>query len=978
MPATKTLIYHPGLPQVARAWRFAREEAPALLLVPRHRLALYRDLGALVQPVYVNPEPFALGARAHFVLDYETALRPVPKDPLAEGLVLKVGGRYPRAALLDQLERIGKSRDDAVRVLGEVVEVGSARLEFFGDELERIEVEGKVREEVVFEAPPGLAAETAPLITRFSGPIWVEEPVLLPEPLAELIRPRLVGAFAPLPGGEPAPLPVEPLSPYRAALKKAREDVERWLGEGRRVVLLYKHEKALEHLRTRHFADLPTRVAHKVEPFRGLLFVPGGFEGGFIEAGSGTVYLTEALLYGFAGASAVRRTFLKGEAVADPDLLAPGDYLIHPEHGIGRLEAITTREVLGVRRDYLVIKYRDEGRLYVPVEELPTLRRHPATSDEPPELSSLAKKDWKRTRARAQKSAEELAQRLLVLHAERAATPGRSFGPLPEWDPLIEAGFPHALTEDQKRALEAVLADLEADRPMDRLISGDVGFGKTEVALRAAHRVVGHGAQVAFLVPTTLLAEQHYRTFKERFKDLPVKVAMLSRFTSEREAKKVLKGLAEGTVDIVIGTHRLLEKGVRFKDLGLLIIDEEHRFGVAQKERLKEMKAGVDVLTLSATPIPRTLYQALVGLKDISSIQTPPPGRKPIRTVVAPFDPLLVREAVLNEIERGGKVFYVHNRVASIERRARWLAALVPEARIGVVHGQMPAAAIENVMLEFEAGAFDVLLATTIVESGLDVPLADTIIIERADALGLAQLYQLRGRVGRRQREAWAYLLHPEKLSETAEKRLAAIADLSDLGTGHLLAERDMEIRGVGNLLGPEQHGHIRAVSLEVYAEMVAEALQKLKGEEVKAPLHVGLDLRVSARIPPDYVADEKARTKLYAEVARAQGLAALSRILSRVKKTYGPLPPEARRFFALARLRLLAQRRGVRSIVEERDAVSVVLPAWPLDYDAKALSELPYAVEVVRHPPGFRLDARHLDEDEKLDALIRLMGVLA
>jgi len=977
MPTQVQVRAYSGWPQVARARLFARLPAPAVLLVPDERLPLYRHLDVLGVRAYPEPSPYAARERAHLVIGHRAALEPAPKDPWTEGLFLEAGKSYPRSALLAALETLGHTRETDVRVLGEVVEVGELRLEFFGETLERLSVDGEEVERYRLAPADGARpAAAVPLLALTQGPVWVEQPSRLPEEAWDLIGNRLAGVFAPWPGAEAAPLAVEPLAPYRAELKRFRKDLEAWLAEGLRVVLFYKHEKGRDYLSRRVLEGLPTRVSATVRPFDGVLLVPGAFEGGFLDPEERTVYLTEALLYGFAGSSAVRRTFLRGEGVADPELLSVGDYLIHPEHGIGRYLGLETREVLGVRRDYLVLQYRDAGRLYVPVEDLPTLRRHPATSDEPPTLSSLAKKDWKRVKEKARRSAEELAQRLLVLYAKRRQAKGTAFPPLPDWDPLIEQNFPFELTEDQKRALFEVFRDLEADRPMDRLISGDVGFGKTEVAIRAAHRVVGHGYQVAFLVPTTLLAEQHHRTFTERYRDLPVRVAMLSRFTPAGEARRILEDLSAGRVDIVIGTHRLLEEGVRFHRLGLLIVDEEHRFGVAQKERLKELRTGVDVLMLSATPIPRTLYQALVGLKDISAIQTPPPGRKPIRTVIAPFDPLLVREAVLAEMERGGRVFYVHDRVASIERRARWLERLVPEARVGVVHGQMSAAGIEEVMLAFAHGAFDVLVATTIIESGLDVPLADTIVIERADRLGLAQLYQLRGRVGRRSRAAWAYLLHPPRLTEAAEKRLAAIADLSDLGSGHLLAERDMEIRGVGNLLGPEQHGHVRAVSLEVYAEMVAEAVRRLRGEAVPERPHVTLDLRVSARIPPDYLPDTSARSRVYAALAKARGLAEVSRIRRRLEAERGPLPEEAQNFFRLTRIRLLAERRGILSITEDPGQVQLVVPAYPPAHDPKRLEALPFPVEVTRYPPGFRIPKAALALP-LAEAVERLLAVL-
>ncbi|AEB11979.1 transcription-repair coupling factor [Marinithermus hydrothermalis] len=968
--------YVPSLPQVARAYLWANLPAPAVLIAPQERLKHYQDLAAFGRTVYVNPGLEAVGEVGHYLFSFEAALRPFPKDPDAWRIVLEVGRTYLRDALLDRLERLGYGRDGDYRVLGEVLEVGEARLEFFGDVLERVLVRGKPQARYVLPARPGKAeAWDSVVVAHFPGPVLLDWPALAPPELWPALEGRNLIAFGR--GGPELPavhLPFEPLSPYRAQLSRFARDVRAWLGEGRQVVFFYRHERSRDYLIERHFQDVPHRIQNAVRSFDGLLFVPGAFEGGFVHREEGRVYVTEELLYSFSGAARLRGRRLVGREVADPDALSEGDYLIHPEHGIGRFLGIETREVLGVKRDYLVLQYAGDGRLYLPIEQLSLLRRHPGTTDDPPRLSRLGKNEWARAKAKAQKDAEALAQRLLVLHAKREATPGYAFTPLPDWDPLIEKNFPYTLTPDQKRALEETLKDLETPRPMDRLISGDVGFGKTEVALRAAHRVVGHGKQVAFLVPTTLLAQQHYETFCARFRDLPVSIGMLSRFTSAREERRVLEGLKRGAVDIVIGTHRLLSADVAFRDLGLLIIDEEHRFGVAQKERLKELREGVDVLTLSATPIPRTLYQALVGLKDVSSIQTPPPGRKPIRTILAPFDPALVREAVMFEIERGGKAFYVHDRVASIAQRAKYLEALIPEARIGVVHGQMPEDEIEEVMFLFQEGAFDLLVATTIVESGLDIPEANTILIERADKLGLANLYQLRGRVGRREKEAYAYLFHPPKLTEAAERRLAAIADLSDLGSGHLLAEKDMEIRGVGNLLGPEQHGHIRAVSFEVYTELLAEAVRKLKGEAATPQKRVTLDLAVSARLVPEYIPDAAARSRYYGKFAELQSLAELARLVRELKARYGPPPREVEHFFALTRLRLLAEKKGVLSITEDLTHIQVVMGRWPLDYDARGLRSFPQRVEVTQHPPGFRVEKKGLEPGQYPQVLMDLL----
>ncbi len=932
----------------------------------------YRDLSAFGQRVYLNPGLEALEEPALFVMSYQEALSPFPEDPAAWRLLLEVGRAYPRGELLDRLGRLGYIRDEDYRVLGEVVELGAVRLEFFGDELERLLVQGEVwRRHLLLPKPGKAEAFTSKKLLHFPGPVYLDTPALAPEEVWPLLKGRPLVALGSGVDLSPLDLGARPLSPYRGSFKALERDLARWLAEGKRVQLYYAHARTLEFLK-RRLAPFDPLVLEKGEAPKGrLALLPGPFEGG-AEWGE-WVFLTEALLFATGG---VRARLRLGEGIGDPGALRPGDYLIHPEHGVGQYLGLKTREVLGVKRDYLVLRYAGEGRLYLPVEQLPLLKRHPGTTDDPPELSSLGKGEWRRAKEKAQKDVEALAARLLRLQAERRAKPGRAFPPIPEWDELIARSFPYELTPDQARALEEVLRDLEAPYPMDRLASGDVGFGKTEVALRAAHRVVGHGAQVAFLVPTTLLAEQHGRTFRERYRGLPVRVEVLSRFTLPKEEERILRDLREGRVDIVIGTHRLLQPDVTFRDLGLLIVDEEHRFGVAQKERLRELKAGVDTLYLSATPIPRTLYSALVGLKDLSAICTPPPGRKPIRTYLAPFDPLLVREAILFELERGGKVFYVHDRVASLEARRRYLETLVPEARFGAVHGQMPEGLIEESMLLFAEGAYDVLVATTIIESGLDIPEANTLIVERADRLGLATLYQLRGRVGRREEEAYAYLFHPPRLTEVAERRLSAIADLSDLGSGHLLAERDMEIRGVGNLLGPEQHGHIKALSLEVYTELLEEAIRRLKGEEAPKPFRTTLDLGLSARLPPEYIPDLEARSRYYGRFAQARTLPELTRLVRELKDRYGPLPEEAENFVALARLRLLAEKKRVLSITESLTHLEVVLEA-PIPLDPKGLRALPFPVEPTQYPPGFRIPKRGLQPKDFPRALEEALGLL-
>jgi transcription-repair coupling factor (superfamily II helicase) len=970
--------YYPGLPQVARAYLITQQPLPLVVVAPTERVGLY-DLGAWGVATHFNPGLEAVGLPPVAVFSYEQALEAFPQHPDEWRLVLRVGQRYLRAELLEQLFRMGYLREEDIRVQGEVVEVGPLRLEFFGDQLETLRLEGTPIEGYTLLARAG-KAETwdSVKLAHFPGTLLLDTPSLAPAEFWRWAQGRPLITFGR--GGpelEAIPLPLQPLTPYRARLTVFQEEVKNYLSQGYSAVFFYKHARSYDYL-TRKL-ELSWQQAPTATYRPGYLtLVPGHYEGAFADHGQKRLYLTENHLYAFGANQALQVRRAGGSEVADPGVLQYGDYLIHPEHGIGQFLGLEPREILGVRRDYLILQYAGEGRLYLPVEQLPLLKRHPGTTDDPPRLSSLGKQEWKKAREKAQKDAEELAQRLIVLHARRESAPGTAFPPLPDWDPLIEKNFPHTLTPDQERSLQDVFRDLELPRPMERLISGDVGFGKTEVALRAAHRVVGHGKQVAVLVPTTLLAEQHAATFRQRLAGVPVNVEGLSRFTSDRDESRILKGLASGGVDIVVGTHRLLSRDVVYKNLGLLVVDEEHRFGVAQKERIREIADAVDTLFLSATPIPRTLYSALVGLRDLSSIQTPPPGRRPIQTILAPYDPSLVRSAILDEMERGGKVFYVHDRVATIQARQRYLETLAPEARVGVVHGQMPEADIEQSMAAFADGAFDVLLATTIVESGLDIPEANTILIERADKLGLAALYQLRGRVGRRDKDAYAFMFHPPRLTEASERRLSAIADLSDLGSGHLLAEKDMEIRGVGNLLGPEQHGHIRAVSLEIYTELLAEAVKKLKGEVAEPVRHVTIDLSLSARLTPEFIPSPEARSRYYGLLAQATSLPQLSRIARDLGERYGQLPLEVAHFLSLSRLRLLAQSRGVVSITEDLTSLQMTFATAAIDYDVRGFRALPFKAELTQYPPGFRLYKKGLSPTQYLEALTDLLYLLA
>ncbi|SEI69980.1 transcription-repair coupling factor (superfamily II helicase) [Deinococcus reticulitermitis] len=1022
------------LPQVARMALFSAFPGPAVLLTTPDRLSAYATAGALGAPVSVNPGLREWDARhEHVVLDVNTALDLFPAHPEDHALSLKVGANYPRDALLARLEKFGYERGEepGYELRGDTLELRLApgvglpadaeagrwvRAEFFGDELDTLrtllpgEMSGEKIQAFTLEPTAEYLTETKWDATRLEllpGRVFLDSPEFYPSALgvlADTLWPRLAVREVTSFGRAPLELPdlhtgLETLPFYRARLADLERDVGEWRRAGYRVFILVRHDRTATYLADKllETKEVPWLSVPRLDP-GGLGFLRAGGEGGFAIPEHRTVVLTEDLIYGFQGGSALRGKRLAGRPVTDALGLHVGDFLIHPEHGIGQFLGLETRKVLGVTRDYLNIEYRGGSRLSVPIEQLPILRRHPGTTDDPPVLSSFDKKDWARAKEKARKNAEAVAAKLLVQYAARQVTPGTAFPAQPEWDEQVEKNFLFELTADQRTALKETMRDLEKPHPADRLISGDVGFGKTEVALRAAHRVVGHGKQVAVLVPTTLLAEQHTSTFVERFKGLPVRVEGLSRFTTPAQARSILAELKAGRVDILIGTHRLLSGDIEFRDLGLIIVDEEHRFGVSQKEKLRALRGlppvskegrieipegvtAVDTLALSATPIPRTLYMSMVGLRDMSSIQTPPKGRKPIQTILTPFDPVTVRDAIITEIERGGKVFYIHDRIASIGARSLYLRNLVPEARIGVAHGRMNEEELEEIMLGFEQGAFDVLLSTTIVETGLDIPEANTILIERADRLGLAQLYQLRGRVGRRQQTAYAYLFYPPRMTENAQRRLWAIADLQDLGSGHLLAEKDMEIRGVGNILGEEQHGHVQAVSIDVYTELLAEAVAQLKGEKIGAAPTVSIDLPVSARLTPEYFvseggqSDEEARIATYGRLSEARTLQAISRVERDLRKKYGPPTPEVQNFIDLAKLRLTALAKRALSIGETMTGLQIVFAYKALDYDAPGLKKFPHKTEVVTFPPSVKIEKRGIKPDDYARMLIEVLG---
>ena len=616
--------------------------------------------------------------------------------------------------------------------------------------------------------------------------------------------------------------------------------------------------------------------------------------------------------------------------------LQPGDLVVHADHGIGKYLGLYEIAFQGRQQEVLAIEYAAQARLYVPVSQAHVLSRYVGLGRRRPELHALGGRRWQRDKSAAETAVRDLAGQLLETQAARAALPGHAFPPDTPWQHEFEAAFPYQETPDQLAAITTIKRDMESTRPMDRLVCGDVGYGKTEVAMRAAFKAAMDGRQVAMLVPTTILAQQHFETFAERLAAYPVTVEMLSRFRSREQQADVVRRLRAGGVDIVIGTHRLLQKDVAFKDLGLVIIDEEQRFGVAHKEQLKQWRQLVDVLTLTATPIPRTLYLSLTGARELSTIQTPPQDRLPIETIVAPLSDELVRAAILREINRGGQVFYLHNRVRSIQHVLERLRALVPEARIEAAHGQMPERQLASLMHRFTSGAFDVLLCTIIIESGVDIPNVNTILIEHADRFGLADLYQLRGRVGRYKHQAYAYLLLPRhgRLFDTARQRLGAIRQYGSLGAGFKLALRDLEIRGAGNLLGAAQSGHISAVGFELYCQLLKRSIAALNGE--KPALIVDIETRLdfldlatagasgaaAAVLPYDYIEDENLRVRAYRSIAEASSAGDLTRLRAGLRDRFGPLPPAADRLLKVALLRILAAERQIRFVEVVADKV--------------------------------------------------------
>jgi transcription-repair coupling factor (superfamily II helicase) len=890
-------------------------------------------------------------ASAHAVAELlpPAAARPEPLE-LAPGHEIGVEGLSEALALAgyDRAERVDDRGQFAVR--GGLIDVFPTtgrepfRIEFFGDEVESIRAFSPftqralhpVEECTIFPAVErrldlveewhGEEGEIRPVPGDLVPPLdRAPDFVFQPDGVRRVwdedrLKPVSLDGTTELdPFPQTQPFAFEAQRPAVASrgLSEAEVELAAFVRAGQRVVVTFPHRG--EALRTqgmlRRVEASILEPGAKLPSEAGLFFAVSPARRGFVWRELGLVLLPDHQVF---RRRAPKERRLGGRALQSFADLRTGDYVVHEDHGVGKLLGFETKEVAGVTRDYLLLAFRGDDRLYVPHEQLGRVSRYVGSDASSPALSKLGGKAWQLLRSRARESVHELASELIGLYAQRQTQSGVAYDLSNEWLQQLEASFPYRETPDQENAIEAVKEDLEAPRPMDRLVCGDVGFGKTEVAVRAAFAVAMNSRQVLMLAPTTILAEQHWNTFRDRFRDFPVRVEMISRFRSAKEVKQVLADFAEGKVDVLIGTHRVLSRDVIPKELGLVILDEEQRFGVAQKELLKSLRLEVDVLTLSATPIPRTLHMSLAGMRDISIIETPPEGRRPIRTTVGEYDEDLVKVALEREHERNGQSFYLHNRVDTIEDAAEKLRQLCPNLRFLVAHGQMREKELEEKMHTFLRGDADVLVSTTIIESGIDIPQANTLIVERSDTLGLSQLYQIRGRVGRSDETAHAYLFYPDtrELTPDARARLATLADHTELGAGFAIAMRDLEIRGAGELLGAEQSGHVAAVGFELYVEMLNEAVAELEGERRVAARPVRIDARIDAYVPQQYVASEALRIDIHRRLALAEGEDELRELQASLEDRYGPLPEPVENLFAFQEAKIKVARLGADYLV--------------------------------------------------------------
>ena len=986
---TRARVSEPGLPLVLAAL-YEELERPLCVLVPDDADArdlaesvgwfIGEDAVALLPSRGVHwgsglePPPHLVGersraldvlARGGLVCSSALALaEPLPPPAVRPAPIRVARGEEPGLELLveelalagyERVERVEERGQFAVR--GGLVDVfpttgrEPVRVELFGDEIEGIRAFSPFTQRAlrdidavtIYAAAERRAELVEPTLIddEEDAPVAVPDDLVLPldrvpdlvwqpdevravwreEGIAEL---SLVGAteLDTLPQGQPFSFDAQRPALVARGLAEAENELSGLLRQGLDVVVAFAHRGEAE--RQRHLLrrlDAPM-LAPGATP-AGLTFAVAPARRGFVWRDLGVALLPDTQVF---RRRPPRATAPIGRALATFSDLRTGDYVVHEDHGIAQLLGFETKEVAGVTRDYLLLGFRGDDRVFVPHEQIGKVSRYIGSDARAPALSKLGGKAWDNLKSRAREHLREMAGELLQLYAQRQTRPGVAYDVDHEWVERLEAEFPYRETEDQARAIEAVKEDLEAPRPMDRLVCGDVGFGKTEVALRGAFTVAVAGKQVLMLVPTTILAQQHWNTFRERYRDFPVRVEMVSRFRKPAEVKRVLADYADGKVDVLIGTHRVLSRDVISQDLGLIVVDEEQRFGVAQKELLRQLRLEVDVLALSATPIPRTLHMSLAGLRDISVIETPPEGRRPIRTYVGEYDEELIAGAVDRELARGGQAFYLHNRVETIDDAAEKLRQLCPTARVIVAHGQMSERELEDRMLTFLAGDADVLVSTTIIESGLDIPQANTLVVERADALGLAQLYQIRGRVGRRDVPAHAYLFYPDasELSAEARARLATLADNTELGAGFAIAMRDLEIRGAGDLLGAEQSGHVAALGFELYVEMLHEMIAELTGTRRLAARPVRVDARVDAFVPAAYIASEALKIDLHRRLALVEDEDELRELEIATEDRYGPLPEPVANLFAIQHAKLKLSLLGADYLVFRGGRASV------------------------------------------------------
>ena len=935
-------------------------------------------------------------------------------DLRPERIHLKVGDEPGAESLAEALALAGYARAERVEergqfaVRGGIVDVFPStgreplRVELFGDEIEQVRAFSPftqralhpVEQAVVYPAAerradlvePELPIDPAeelvaqshtisddlvPPVGRAPDLVWEPDDVRRmweDEGVAALDLSH-AAELDPFPRGQPFAFEAQRPAIAARGLAEAEIELQGFVRAGQRVVVAFPHRgEALRQKALLRKVQPETLEPGEALPKEAALrFAVSPARRGFVWRELGLVLLPDSQVFRKRPPRGDARL---GKALASFADLRTGDHVVHEDHGVGKLLGFETKEVAGVTRDYLFVGFRGEDRLYLPHEQLGKLSKYIGADAKSPQLSKLGGKAWANLKARARESVRELAGELLALYAQRQRAPGISFDLANDWLERLESSFPYRETEDQARAIEAVKEDLESSHPMDRLVCGDVGFGKTEVGVRAAFAVAVNGKQALVLCPTTILAEQHWNTFRDRYRDFPVRVEMVSRFRKPAEAKQVLAEFAAGKVEVLVGTHRILSRDVIPKDLGLVILDEEQRFGVAQKELLRALRLEVDVLALSATPIPRTLHMSLSGLRDISIIETPPEGRRPIRTTVGEYDEEIIRHALEREHARGGQSFYLHNRVETIDEAAAKLHQLCPELRLLVAHGQMGERDLEDRMHAFLRGDADVLVSTTIIESGIDIPQANTLVVERADMLGLSQLYQIRGRVGRSDVTAHAYLLYPDahELTPEARARLATLADHTELGAGFQIAMRDLEIRGAGDLLGAEQSGHVAALGFELYVEMLNEAVAELSGQARLITRPVRVDARIDAYIPATYIPAEAMKIDLHRRLALIESDDELRELRLATEDRFGPLPEPVENLFTIQEAKLTLARIGADYLVYRGGRATV----GPIALGSNELRALRAVTDTVVYSTAKR------EITQRVDGLDQALGLAA